>query len=392
MTRTLAEYDLAVIGGGILGTFHAYHALRAGLRVALFEKNKRPQGATVRNFGQVVPSGLNADWQPLGRESLRIYQSLQAEIDLTLRSEGSLYVASNPGEQQLLHELATHNRQNGYASQLWSAESCREHVPGLRKQYVCEGLFFPEEVSLDPRLAVHRILEYLVEQRGLTYLPSTPVHSLEEGLRGVCIQAHDGRTWRASRVVVCCGSEFAGLFPNLFRESDIQVVKLHMLETVGQPRQRIPGNVLTGQTIRRYESFQECPSWAVVKAEEPRFSFGREYGVHILFKQADNGSVIIGDSHEYASVSDADDLGFDIDNDINRYMLEQAMKIIDLEDWSIQRAWYGIYSQRSDSAVYQHSPSECVHIVTAIGGKGMTVSPAFAKKSLQELGVLARSV
>ena len=47
------EYDLVVVGGGVLGTFHAYHALKKGLRVALFEKDRQPQGATVRNFGQV---------------------------------------------------------------------------------------------------------------------------------------------------------------------------------------------------------------------------------------------------------------------------------------------------------------------------------------------------
>ena len=29
------KFDLIVVGGGILGTFHAYHALKKGLRVAL---------------------------------------------------------------------------------------------------------------------------------------------------------------------------------------------------------------------------------------------------------------------------------------------------------------------------------------------------------------------
>lgn len=32
------KYDLIVVGGGILGTFHAYHALKRGLKVALIEK------------------------------------------------------------------------------------------------------------------------------------------------------------------------------------------------------------------------------------------------------------------------------------------------------------------------------------------------------------------
>ncbi|WP_369803227.1 FAD-dependent oxidoreductase [Flavobacterium sp. LM5] len=48
------KYDLLVVGGGILGLFHAYHALQKKLKVAIIEKNSLPSGASVRNFGQVI--------------------------------------------------------------------------------------------------------------------------------------------------------------------------------------------------------------------------------------------------------------------------------------------------------------------------------------------------
>ncbi|MGI9459159.1 MAG: FAD-dependent oxidoreductase, partial [Pirellulales bacterium] len=59
--------DLLVVGGGVLGAFHAYHAMQRGLTVILLEKDAAPVGATVRNFGQVVPSGLDQHWQQYGR-------------------------------------------------------------------------------------------------------------------------------------------------------------------------------------------------------------------------------------------------------------------------------------------------------------------------------------
>lgn len=62
------KYDLIVVGGGVLGTFHAYHALKKNLKVLLIERNSVPQGATVRNFGQVVPSGMDLKWQNFGRK------------------------------------------------------------------------------------------------------------------------------------------------------------------------------------------------------------------------------------------------------------------------------------------------------------------------------------
>jgi glycine/D-amino acid oxidase-like deaminating enzyme len=58
--------DLIVVGGGILGTFHAWHAAALGKKVLLIEKDQYPVNATVRNFGQVVPSGMAADWFQYG--------------------------------------------------------------------------------------------------------------------------------------------------------------------------------------------------------------------------------------------------------------------------------------------------------------------------------------
>ena len=89
-TPNIQNFDLLIVGGGILGTFHAYHALRKGLKVALLEKDGLPVGATVRNFGQVVPSGMNAKWQPLGRRSLEIYQTIQQQFDISVRQNGSI--------------------------------------------------------------------------------------------------------------------------------------------------------------------------------------------------------------------------------------------------------------------------------------------------------------
>ena len=68
-----SHYDLIITGAGALGSFHAYHACKKGLKVLLLEKDLQPQEATVRNFGQVVPSGLSrGKWQNYGRRSLEI--------------------------------------------------------------------------------------------------------------------------------------------------------------------------------------------------------------------------------------------------------------------------------------------------------------------------------
>ena len=126
--NNIEKYDLVVIGGGVLGSFHAYHAINKGLKVALIEKNKILQGATVRNFGQVVPSGMNTKWQTFGRESLKIYKEIQSKFDISVRQEGSVYIASNEEEVKLLHELKKINQANNYTSELWTKEKTINNV------------------------------------------------------------------------------------------------------------------------------------------------------------------------------------------------------------------------------------------------------------------------
>ena len=373
--------DLIIIGGGALGTFHALHALENGLTVRLFEKNKQPQGATVRNFGQVVPSGMNAKWQAYGRESLAIYKNLQKQFDITLRPLGSIYIASNEEETTLLEELAGINRHNDYPSELLTAEACLQKYPGLRADYCRGGLFFPQEITVESREMIHRVLQYLVSQKGLIYHANTLVRQVEKGN----VTDSTGREYQAAKILVCSGDEFRILFPDLFAASDLEVSKLQMLQTVPLPTLNVPGNILTGLTIRRYESFSECPSYTSIKAKEDPSAVWKKWGVHILFKQCPDGSFILGDSHEYADAAHADDLRFDIHPEINEYMLKEAKAIFQFPDWTIQRVWSGQYAQSKNSDVFRYSPEEDVHILTGIGGKGMTGSAGFARQHLADI-------
>lgn len=389
---TASTYDLIVVGAGILGTFHAYHARRAGLKVALIEQHKHPQSASTRNFGQVVPSGMNAKWQAIGRRSLSIYKDLQEKTDLSLQPNGSVYIASNGEEVKLIEELAERNRVADYPSHLLTKVECLERWPVLQPKYCKAGLFFPEEGSLDARVAVHRVIGYMVEQMGLDYFPGCQIQQAEVAGSEVQLRSSDGRAFTGAQAVVCSGSEFQNLFPKLFRESDLVATKLHMLRTEPQPSQRTRGNILTGRTIRRYESFTECPSYAAVKAREPETSFAKQYGVHILLTQAPDGTVVLGDSHEYADAKDKDDLGYELDNTLNRFMMDEAMKIFQLQNWRIQSAWCGIYSQCKTRDLFQETIDDRLHIVTGIGGKGMTGSPGFAEQHIEQLftGVLKK--
>ncbi|MFH6959243.1 TIGR03364 family FAD-dependent oxidoreductase [Flavobacterium aquidurense] len=379
------KYDLIVIGGGALGAFHAYHALEAGLKVAVIEKDKQPISATVRNFGQVVPSGMDTKWQNYGRESLRIYDDIQSRFDISVRKNGSVYFASNDEEVQLIEELSIINKHNSYESHLLTKEQCLEKYPLLRNDYVKAGLFFPDEVTVEPRIMINRLLGFLIKEKGLDYFGNTKVLNCDASSEETTVVTASGEIYKASKVILCCGSEFKTLYPDIFAKSDLEVTKLQMLQTKPQPGYELKGSILTGLSIRRYEAFYECPSFTAIKAKEDPNSFEKKWGVHILFKQATDGSVIIGDSHEYADAANIDDLGFDLKMEVDDFMIAEAKKIFNLPTFEIQNRWYGMYSQCKENDIFQHTVDENIHIITGIGGKGMTGSAGFSKENIKNI-------
>ena len=380
-------YDLIVVGAGALGTFHAYFALQRGLKVLLLEKDARPTEATVRNFGQIVPSGMpEGEWFDHARLTLDTYKTIQAECDISIRPTGAVYLASSPLEMQVLEEKHARYQAVGYASQVLTAGQCRQRLPAVRADYCAGGLLFEQEVTAEPDQLIHRLLAYLVERWHLDYRPATAVREVTANAAGCEVVDACGQRYTAAQVVVCSGRDFKLLFPEIFAQSDLQLCKLQMLATYPLPQVQLPGSILTGLSIRRYPAFHACPSYSQLRPEDVDPEL-RRWGIHLLFKQAVNGSIIIGDTHEYADPVAADELDFNNSDELNQLMLCEARRILDLPDWRMQRTWNGYYAQCKSGEIYQHSPDPRIHIVTGIGGKGMTTACGFAHHHVMQLGL-----
>lgn len=380
------KYDVIIIGAGILGTFHAYHALKANKSVLQLEKDNFPVGSTVRNFGQVVPSGMENEWFEYGRIATTIYKEIQSEYDISVRNNGSLYLASDDDEVQLLHELKQHYDSLDYSSELLSAEAVLQKHPSLKKDYVKQGLFFSDEVSVEPQLMILKLQEYLkIKFENYTIQYNSPVISCFKNNNEVEVSTNFGNTFKAEKAIICNGYEFKLLFPELFALSGIVISKLQMMKTAPMPEIALEGNILTGLTTRRYESFEHhCPSFKNI-ATPDHYRELKDWGIHILFKKAADGGFIIGDSHEYASVNNFDALGYGINQYVNELMLTEAQRIVNFDVRQIQHYWAGFYPQHPEKHVVAEDIDGCIHIRTAIGGKGMTASAGYALDSINKL-------
>ncbi|WP_131538760.1 TIGR03364 family FAD-dependent oxidoreductase [Pedobacter nototheniae] len=381
------HFDLIVVGGGILGTFHAYHALIAGKSVLQLEKDNFPVGATVRNFGQVVPSGMEAEWFEYGVAGLEIYKNIQQEFDISVRNNGSVYIASDEGEQTLIHELKAHYDLIGYPTELLSKEAILAKYPAIKSSYAKEALFFPQEISVEPGLMIRNLHSYMqgkFSQYTLKY--NSPVTACDAKGDGVIVGLKNNtETYTGSKAIICNGYEFKLLYPELFSESGIVVSKLQMMRSIPMPNVKLDGNILTGLTIRRYESFEHyCPSFKTISMPDS-FDELKKWGIHMLFKKAADNSIIIGDSHVYADVNHFDDLGFDLSSHINELMFKEAERIVDFDVRKLQSTWAGFYPQHPTKHIVEYDLENKIHIRTAIGGKGMTASAGYAAESINKI-------
>ncbi|HCD62078.1 MAG TPA: monomeric sarcosine oxidase, partial [Acinetobacter nosocomialis] len=110
-----AQFDLIVVGAGILGLSAAIQAQEQGLKVCIFEKNAKPVGATRRNFGMVGTSTLThpeQQWRKYALETRCFYQRIQAETDISFEQRQGVYFANTSLEWQVLKEFA--ERANDY--------------------------------------------------------------------------------------------------------------------------------------------------------------------------------------------------------------------------------------------------------------------------------------
>ena len=381
------HFDLIVVGGGILGTFHAYHALLLGKSVLQLEKDNFPVGATVRNFGQVVPSGMEAEWFEYGVAGLEIYKSIQREFDISVQQNGSVYIASDDDECTLIHELKAHYDTIGYATELLNQEAILKRYPAIKSSYAREAIFFPQEISVAPDQMIYRLHQYMqakFEKYTIKY--NSPVTACESKGTGVEVGLkNNAELFTAEKAIICNGYEFKLLYPELFSESGIVVSKLQMMRSIPMPDVALEGNILTGLTTRRYESFEHyCPSFKSIKTPE-HYEELKKWGIHILFKKAADNTIIIGDSHVYADVNHFDDLGFDLSTHINELMLAEAARIVDFDVRKLQSTWAGFYPQHPTKHIVTYDLDDRIHIRTAIGGKGMTASAGYAAESIGKI-------
>ena len=377
---TDGTFDVVVIGAGVLGSFHAYFACRRGLRTMLIERGDTPNEASVRNFGTIVPSAMApGEWHRRGLEAAGIYRELAPMLPPFLQTSGTQYLALTAGELAVLEEFARIGPTGGYDCRLLDRHQTASLNPSVIPDNIFASLHFPGDLRVEPRRLFAGLIPWMVRTLGCDYLPKTVAIKVESAGDDCVVTTAAGGRFRCRHVFVCTGGDFRTLFPRLFADSGLTRCRLQMMRT--RPlTTHLATTLASGLSLRWYPSFQMCAAWKDLRNEAVDPEVERR-GIHVLLVQDDDGRVVVGDSHEYGD----GDFPPGLDARTEELILREARKMIHVPPDAIAERWHGIYPLHRDRPLFSTTLHDRIHIITGIGGKGMTTGPALARESIDAI-------
>jgi FAD dependent oxidoreductase TIGR03364 len=348
---------------------HAFLAHRAGAQVVQLDRHVQPEGASVRNFGLVWVSGRSPGAElRLALRARELWEELGHEVPgVRLRANGSITVASSEAELEVLISAVGRADADDRQLSLLDADEVRRVNPGLRGMFLA-GLHCAADGAVEPRLATAAMRERLGASDRYRYLAPREVVDVDD----YCAVDDTGERHHADLVVLCMGATSHGAAGRLLHDDSLQRVRLHMAET--EPLARpLTTSVADGNSLRYYPAF--APASTLLA---PRDEALARYGIQLLCQQRLDGSLTIGDSHEYD-----EPFGFDLYDEPLERIHELARTIIGEPFPQIRRRWVGVYHQlrrvTEGELYFRRVVAPGVVTVGGAGGRGMTLAPAIAE-------------
>jgi FAD dependent oxidoreductase TIGR03364 len=363
---------MIVVGGGVLGTMHAYEACLRGLDVVHLEREAGPRGASVRNFGLVWVSG-RADGHELAlaRRARRRWAEIAEDVPgIGFKPRGSITVARTEAELAVAKSAAG----AGGAErefELLDADGVRALNPALRGDFL-GGLHSRADGSVEPGQVLGALRARLAESGNYTWLPNRQAVELGDAR----VRDHTG-AWHAGDVVVLAtGAALTGIAGAELGAAPIRRCRLQMMQTEPLGEQ-LTTSVADGDSFRYYPAYRDA-GLGRLDAQAP---IAAEHRMQLLMVQRADGGLTVGDTHAYDEPFD-----FAVEEAPYRHLREVAEALLGRELPAVRRRWAGVYCETTDGAVYHRSTVRPgVIAVTAPGGRGMTCSAGIAGETFDEL-------
>ncbi len=237
-TRTA---DVAILGGGIVGSSIAWHLTEAGCRNVVVIERERHQGkgSTGKSMGGVRAQFATPVNIRMSLYSIPFFRDFEQRTgrESGYRAQGYLFVAT--ADRHLAYLKENYGRQVAEGlttARLLSAGEVRAIAPEIRSDDVIGGSFCSTDGFVDPHLAMTGFMES-AKERGAALMRDAEVTGVETDARGVAA-VHTSQGSVSTHVVVnACGAWAAGVAK--MAGVDLPVVPLRRMLAPTEPFDRV---------------------------------------------------------------------------------------------------------------------------------------------------------
>lgn len=342
-------FDIAIIGGGIVGAACAYRLARENFRVALIEAGEIAGGTTAAGMGHIVVMDDSEAQFALTDLSQKLWREIDFPKDCEYQNCGTIWVATDAEEMQEVFRKKDFYESRGVKAEVLDEKSLREAEPNLRENLV-GGL----RVSGDSVVYQLCATRFFLENSGAKVLTGKRAVKISDA--GVTLA--NGEIIRADKIINAAGFWSKDLTDGL----KIFAKKGHLVITERAP------NFVRHQIVELgyLKSAHSTQSDSVAFNVQPRAT----------------EQVLVGSSRQLNTEDKA------VDYNILGQMMRRAFEYMpDLKKLSAVRVWTGFRPATPDNLPYigQHPTRKNLFLATGHEGLGITTSLGTAEILTDEI-------
>ena len=355
----MASFEVAVVGGGVIGSSIAYHLARQGRQVLVVERAAPAvePAASWASAGGVRRQGRDPAEAALASEAIARWPSLPEELGAPMgyRQGGNLYVAEGPGAAAVIGDFVAEQRRNGFDDvRALDRREALEVVPGLAET-VQAASYSPADGQADPRLTTKAFASAAMRHGASYWNQTATLGLLREGERLVGLRTERGDV-ACETVVLAAGAWSPALAASVG-------VRLAV-------RMRAPQILITSP----------APAGTLVPV----------LGSHdrsLSLKQLDDGSFMLGGG--WPGLIGADQRSYTmLDSSIEGGFAAAVGVVPAVGQQTIARRWCGLEAQSFDAIPFIGPTPELrgMYVATGFSGHGFALAPAVGRAVADELG------
>ncbi|MDW7679831.1 MAG: FAD-binding oxidoreductase [bacterium] len=352
MSKSKDDFDVIIVGGGIIGTATGYYLAKAGQRVLLLEKDYLGAGSTGRCIGGIRAQFSTETAIRVAMESIALFNEMEKEFSFSVEWEASgyLFLAYNQQQKNAFLDVMSLQRKSGLKVTFLNPEQIEKKFPYIAIDDCYGGAWCATDGQADPFFVLKGYL-LGIKKLGGTLLTGEEVTAIEHLPNGLfSVRCKSNKMFRSKKILSAAGPD-AG-----------DVGKMVGLDLPVEP-----------------ERHEALITEGVEYIKMPMIVDYRPDGCY--FQQRLTGQIIGCYTPEVRIPGKSVNTTFEFLTEMSRRMIRLVPS---LENLTVLRQWAGSYTMTPDgNPIVDETSVPGFYVSVAMCGHGFMLGPALGKNMAQ---------